>query len=99
MNIPYNAESLHRLSNSVYVVLMKGKNGHLTLLADPGTQKPWSSHNKKSADYQAHENKGEARTWAEAFGLLLKEYPGFEKELIERIAKARTDTSHDIVTN
>lgn len=71
---------------------MKDNQGKMTLLADPGMNKPWSSHNKRLADFHASQCDGEARTWAEAFSLLLKDNPGFEKELIERVA----NTQHDI---
>lgn len=90
--LPYDPVHLQLLSDSVYVVLMKDDRGRLTLLADPGMRRPWSSKNKRLADFHAKECDGEARTWGEAFSLLLKAYPGFEKELYERVAKA----SHDI---
>lgn len=97
MNIPFESNVLARLSKSIFVILMKDSNGRLTLLADPGMNRPWSSKNKRLADFHAKACDGEARTWSEAFSLLLKENPGFEKELIERVANAKTDITHNIV--
>lgn len=95
--LPFEHNHIAMLSKSIYVVLMKDSKGKLTLLADPGMNKPWSSKNKRLADFHAHECDGEARTWGEAFALLLKENPGFEKELIERVAKAKAST--DVTLN
>lgn len=84
-------------SRELYVILMKDDEGRLTLLADPGQGKPWYSKNKKLADYHAKECNGEARTWQEAFDLLCKAHPEFEKELYQRIGNVHdgiiTDTS------
>lgn len=99
MNIPFEHRVLERLSKSIYVVLMKDTVGNLTLLADPGMNRPWSSKNKRLADFHAKECNGEARPWGEAFSLLLKENPGFEKELIERVSRAKNDITHNIVSN
>lgn len=96
-DIPYDPLHLAVLSDSIYVILLKDANQKLTLLADPGSRKPWSSKNKKLADYHAAQCDGEARTWREAFGLLLKEHPGFESELYERIANARQDYTKTIL--
>ncbi len=84
-------------ASSTFVVLMKDQKGRLTLLADPGMDRPWSSKNKKLADFHAKECNGEARTWGEAFSLLQKEYPQFEKELVERIAKKANDVTKDVL--
>lgn len=99
MTIPFDHNILARLSKSIYVVLMKDSAGNLTLLADPGMNRPWSSKNKRLADFHAKECDGEARPWGEAFSLLLKANPGFEKELIERVSRAKTDITHNIVSN
>lgn len=84
-------------SKELYVILMKDDAGRLTLLADPGENKPWYSKNKKLADYHAKECDGEARTWQEAFDLLRKAHPEFEKELCRRVQNVHdgiiTDTA------
>lgn len=85
--LPGDPIHLQTLANSIYVVLIKDREGHLTLVAEPGLQRPWSSKNKKFADFIAHEADGMAATWREAFTLLLKENPMFEKQLHERIAR------------
>lgn len=90
-NIPFNEQHIASLSSRIYVILLKDAQGRLTLLADPGMNQPWSSKNKRLADFHAHQCDGEARTWAEAFALLVKENPGFEKELVERIARRAQD--------
>ena len=69
----------------IYVVLLKNDQGKLDLLADPGLGKPWSSKNKRLADFHAKQNNGEARTCAEAWDILLKANPLFEKDLFDRI--------------
>ena len=97
MDIPFSTDSINILSNTVYVIIMKDSNGRLTLLADPGLNQPWSSKNKRLADFHARECDGEARTWKEAFALLLKENPGFEKELTERIAKRAQDFTKTVL--
>lgn len=90
-HIPFNEQHITALSQRIYVILMKDEKGRLTLLADPGMNQPWSSKNKRLADFHAKQCDGEARTWAEAFRLLAKDNPGFEKELVERIAKRAQD--------
>lgn len=83
-----------RLAKTVYVVLFRTRpsaqhpRGQLTLLEEPGENKPWSTHNLMIAKHHADLNKGQAATWAEAYSLLLKEYGSiqkFEDELIVRI--------------
>ena len=90
-SIPFNAQHIHSLSQRIYVILMKDAQGNLTLLADPGMNQPWSSKNKRLADFHAKQCDGEARTWGEAFALLAKDNPGFEKELVERVAQRAQD--------
>lgn len=84
---------ISRLSKSIWVVLYKTRpsprypRGQLTLLTDPGEDKPWSTHNQMLAKHHADLNKGQAATWGEAYSLLLKEYGSpqqLEAELIER---------------
>ncbi len=80
-----------RLSNRIYVIVVKDPAGKLTLLADPGMDKPWCANstsvmrNKKLADFHAAQCDGMACTWSEAFSLLMKENPLFEKQLYERL--------------
>lgn len=80
-------------AKTTYVILMKDDRGNVTLLADPGMQQPWSSKNKRLADFHAKECNGEARTWQEAFDILLKANPQFEKELVERARFAAMDVT------
>ena len=89
--------SFHNFTRGTYVILMKDAAGRLTLLADPGMDRPWSSKNKRLADFHASECDGEARTFEEAWKLLIKEHPTFEKELIERIQKKTTDVTKKIL--
>jgi hypothetical protein len=90
-SIPFNETHIAALSQRIFVILLKDEKGRLTLLADPGMNQPWSSKNKRLADFHAKQCDGEARTWAEAFALLAKDNPGFEKELIERVRKRAQD--------
>ena len=76
-----------RIAKNTYVILLKDTQGNLTLLADPGMSRPWSSKNKNIANFHAEECDGMASTFEEAFKLLLKENPNFEKELHERLEK------------
>ena len=86
-----------RLAHGTYVILLKDERGNLTLLADPGMSRPWSSKNYNIAKFHAAECDGEARTFEDAFKLLLKDNPGFEKELVERIAKRSQDVTKTIL--
>ena len=95
--IPYDINILQRLSKSLFVVILKDDSGNLTLLASPGENKPWYTKNKRIADFHAKANSGMACTWGEAWSLLLKAYPGFEDELIQRIAKAKHDITQRII--
>lgn len=79
------AQIVNRLSKTIYVVLLRDQKGNLTLLMDPGLSRPWSSKNKRLADFHAAQCDGEAHTWESAFSLLRKECPDFEKQLIERV--------------
>jgi hypothetical protein len=79
---------IDRLAKTIYVILLRDAKGKLTLLADPGLNRPWSSKNKKLADFHASQCDGEARTYGEAFELLRKEHPDLEKTLTARIAHA-----------
>lgn len=85
------SSAFSRIAKSTYVVLMKDDEGKLTLLADPGMQRPWSSRSKQVADFHAKECDGMAETFENAFKLLMKESPGFEKELQARAEKKFTD--------
>lgn len=87
----------HKFTRNTYVILMKDGRGKLTLLADPGMNRPWSSKNKRLADFHASQCDGEARTFDEAWRLLIKEHPAFEKELVERIKKKSTDLTKKIL--
>lgn len=97
MSSSFDPVALQRISRGTYVILLKDAQGKLTLLADPGMSRPWSSKNRAIAKFHAGECDGEARTWEEAFKLLIKEYPTFEKELIERIAKKSQDVTKTIL--
>lgn len=88
-----------RIATTHYVILLKDASGRLTLLADPGESKPWSSSNKKLADFHAQQCDGEARTWLDAWQLLLKENPNFERELHERIQRNADSTFRGIDFN
>jgi len=48
---------------------------------------PWHSQNKRFAEQVASECDGEARTFEEAFKLLLNDNPKFEHQLHERLAQ------------
>lgn len=82
-----------RIAKSTYVVLMKDEFGKLTLLADPGMNRPASYKSKQLAEFHAKECDGMAETFEDAFKLLIKETPGFEKELQARLEKKLTDTT------
>ncbi len=76
-----------RISKTCYVIVLRGRDGKLTYVPDFGSTRPWSSHNKKLADFHASGTPGAtAMTWADAFQLMLKENPNFERELIARVA-------------
>jgi hypothetical protein len=81
----------NKIAKSTYVILLKDSAGKLTLLADPGMNQPWRANgpnplrNKKTAEFHAKNCDGMACTWEEAFNLLRKEYPNFEKELHESL--------------
>jgi hypothetical protein len=77
-----------RVAKSTYVILLRDQKGCLTLLADPGLNRPWSSKNKRLADFHASKCGGEARTYEDAFSLLHKEHPLFEHDLINRLRRA-----------
>ena len=77
--------TVYRLARTVYVVLMKDDAGNPTLLVDPGLDRPWSSKNKRLADFHAKQCNGEARTWQEAFDILKKHTPNLEDALIKRM--------------
>ena len=89
--------NFHNFTRGTYVILMKDNRGKLTLLADPGMDRPWSSKNKRLADFHASQCDGEARSFEEAWQLLIKEHPTFEKELVERIQKKTTDITKSIL--
>lgn len=76
-----------RLAKTTYVVLVKDDQGKLTLIADPGLGQPWHSRNKRFADQVASECNGMAATYEDAFKLLLKDNPHFEKQLHDRLAQ------------
>lgn len=97
MSSNFDPVKLQQLSRGIYVILLKDTQGRLTLLADPGMSRPWSSKNKRLADFHAKECDGEARTWEDAFNLLVKEHPTFEKELVERIAKKAQDFTKTVL--
>lgn len=83
---PSISSLVYRIAKTTYVVLVRHQpSGVLTLVKDPGLNKPWSSKNKRRADMVAKDCGGEARTWEDAFNLLRKENPGFEKHLIENL--------------
>lgn len=96
-SIPFSTDALTRFTRGTYVILLKDPQGKLTLLADPGMNRPWSSKNYAVAKFHASECDGEARNFEEAFKLLLKEHPGFEKELLERIARTSQDLTKTIL--
>jgi hypothetical protein len=81
---PQELNLLHK-AQTTYVVLLKHQ-GKLTLLVDPGLNRPWSSPNKKFADFQATACDGMAETVENAWALLLKENPLFEKQLVEGLS-------------
>lgn len=94
-NPAFNA-IFNRVARTTYVVIGRNSEGRLSLLQDPGMGKPWSSKNKKLADFHAKINKGEARTAEDAFTLLLKDNPNFERDLVAR-AEAKAHTfDHDL---
>jgi hypothetical protein len=92
-NVPHDIYSrlVAKHGHSIYVILMKDDRGNLTLLADPGMNLPWHSKNERLAKFHADQCSGMAATWHDAWKLLLKENPNFEKELVERAAKVHTD--------
>jgi hypothetical protein len=83
-----------RLAKTIWVILVKDDAGNLTLLADPGLNKPWSINgpnplrNQRVAEFHAKECNGQAATYEDAFRLLLKENPNFEKQLHDRLKKS-----------
>lgn len=82
------ANIAERLSKTTYVILLRDEHKNITLLADPGLNRPWSSKNKRLADFHAAQCNGEAHTWESAFSILRKEFPDFEKSLIQRLHNA-----------
>lgn len=82
-----------RLSKRIYVILMKGDDGKLTLLVDTGLNRPWCANsdnilrNKKLAEFHASECGGMAATYEDAFSLLRKENPNFEKSLVDNLKR------------
>lgn len=95
-----------RLALTTWVVLIR-IDGKLTYVIDPGRAgRPWSGegeHGHKRANAIAAEAKAdgyeaEARTWGEAWGLLLKEYGGKQK-LEEAMFKRMVDKHKNIQEN
>ena len=76
-----------RIAKTTYVILLRGDDGKPNLLVDPGLNKPWSTTNKKLADFHASECDGEARTYEDALNILVKANPTFEKVLHENLAR------------
>lgn len=87
-----------RIAKTTYVILLKDNHDRLTLLADPGMSQPWHSRNKKLADYHAKECDGEARTFEDAWKLLLKANPHFEKQLHDRVKVAASQVQESLVS-
>ncbi len=85
-----------RIAKQTFVVLIKGDDGKPNLVVDPGMGRPWSSRNKRFADQVAKECDGEARTWEEAFKIIKKAHPEFERELHARIANAAASASQNL---
>lgn len=88
-----------RLAKKIYVVLVKDEKGRLTLIVDPGMNKPWSTKLQKHAEQVAKECDGMAATVDEAHRLLLKENPLFEKSLVDRIERQAKITRHNLSTD
>lgn len=80
-----------RIAKTTYVVLMKDSNGKLNLVVDIGMGRPWSSKNKKMADQVASECDGMAATFEEAFKLLIKDNPAYEKDLEKLVLNRLAD--------
>lgn len=84
-----------KISKKCWVILLKDDSGKLTLLADPGLNRPWSANgpnplrNQKTAEFHAKNCGGMAATWEDAFRLLRAEQPDFEKRLAERALSAQ----------
>lgn len=82
-----------RLAKKIYVILMKDDDGKLTLLVDTGLNRPWCANsenvlrNKKLAEFHAHECGGMAATYEDAFSLLKKANPNFEKKLVDNLKR------------
>lgn len=76
-----------RIAKTTYVIMLAGDDGKPNLLVDPGLNKPWSTTNKKLADFHASQCNGEARTYEDALNILVKANPTFEKVLHENLAK------------
>jgi hypothetical protein len=84
MSSPQELFLLHR-ARQVFVVMVRDKHGNPTLLFDPGMDRPWSSTNKKLADFQASACGGETHTVESAWSILLRENPLFEQQLVKQI--------------
>lgn len=91
-----NEDLFHAVANRIakthYVILCRDDKGNLTLLMDPGLNRPWFSTNKKYADFQAKACDGEARTYEDAFQLLKKAAPDFEKSIMRHLENAQKQT-------
>ena len=79
---------INRIASTTYVILVKDPQGNPTLIMDPGLGQPWHSKNKRLADFHASKCNGEARTFREAWDILMKACPGFELNLIDRVNRA-----------
>lgn len=92
MNLPKSKDELigmlvHVKSNVIYVILVKDNEGKPTLVVDPGTHLPYKNENKRVADYMAKLHGGEARTWKDAWSILIKAHPTLEKSLLDNLQK------------
>ncbi len=84
-----------RIAKTTFVILIRGDDGKLTLIVDPGLAKPWSTKQRKFADIVAKECDGMVATLEDALKLLMKEYPDFEGTMWERLEQKQKQ--HDIV--
>lgn len=87
-----------RVTKTTYVILIRRPGKKLNLVVDPGLARPWSSKNKRLADFHARQNRGEARTVEDAFALLKQDNPKFEEELYGRIQAKADQFTKDITT-
>lgn len=90
---------IDKKSNALHVILIKDDAGKPSLLYDPGMGRPWSSENPQLAKFHAASCDGMACTWREAWTILTRAHPNFERDLMERIKSGNNTPPQNLNDN